>query len=132
MDLHAHHMCNVANPPEVQNWHVPIALVDLVKIKDANWDILVTRVSVHRGPGDIHLSNFYEKLIQIIPHINGINHVARIAELADADDDLTQLCIEHLLLVARWRRDRAGSACSSSTLTAQLLPSRHDAGCFPV
>ena len=34
---------------------------------------------------------------QIIPFINGINHVAKIAELADADIDLTRLGIQHLL-----------------------------------
>jgi hypothetical protein len=87
-----------ANPPVVQPWQVPIALVDLVKIQDANWDLLITRVrsnSAHcviLGEGvDSALST------QIIPFINGINHVARIAELADADTDLTRLGIEHLL-----------------------------------
>lgn len=43
-----------ANPPAVHDWHVPVALIDFKKLKDANWDITASKV--HRSetlPGDI-------------------------------------------------------------------------------
>lgn len=35
----------IANPPAVEDWHVPVALVDFDKLKDPNWDITATKVS---------------------------------------------------------------------------------------
>ncbi len=52
-----------------EDWHVPIALVDINALKDDNWDITAARVALH---------------------INGVNHVRKIAELADADPALTK------------------------------------------
>ncbi|KAJ9107395.1 hypothetical protein QFC21_000845 [Naganishia friedmannii] len=54
------------NPAVVEDWHVPVPLIDFSKVRDDNWDITAQRVS---------------------EHINGVNHVSRIAELADADID---------------------------------------------
>lgn len=67
---------HVANPPDCDEWHVPIALVDLNGLKDDNWDITAARVS---------------------QFIDGVNHVRKIAELADADVELTRETLRHML-----------------------------------
>jgi hypothetical protein len=67
-----------ANPPECEDWHVPIALVDLNGLKDDNWDITAARVSLY---------------------IDGVNHVRKIAQLADADPALTRETLRHMLCV---------------------------------
>ncbi|WVF70775.1 hypothetical protein IAT40_005569 [Kwoniella sp. CBS 6097] len=64
------------NPPECEDWHVPIALVDLNALKDDNWDITAARVS---------------------QFIDGVNHVKRIAQLAEADEALTRETLKHML-----------------------------------
>nr|ODO02548.1 nitrogen permease regulator 2 [Cryptococcus depauperatus CBS 7855] len=64
------------NPPDCEDWHVPIALVDLNQHKDDNWDITAARVS---------------------EFIDGVNHVKKIAQLADADEALTRETLRHLL-----------------------------------
>ncbi|WRT64000.1 uncharacterized protein IL334_000927 [Kwoniella shivajii] len=64
------------NPPDCEDWHVPIALVNLNALKDDNWDITAARVS---------------------GYVDGINHVKKIAELADADDALTRETLKHML-----------------------------------
>ncbi|KAK0544766.1 Nitrogen permease regulator 2 [Tilletia horrida] len=64
------------NPPSANDWDVPVALLDLKKRVDANWDLTMAK---------------------IFPFIDGVNHVKRIAELADADLALTRQCMEHLL-----------------------------------
>ncbi|EKD05386.1 hypothetical protein A1Q2_00314 [Trichosporon asahii var. asahii CBS 8904] len=64
------------NPPQVHDWDVPIPLVDFKSLQDANWDITAARVA---------------------PHINGVNHAARIAQLADADPALVRETLRHLL-----------------------------------
>lgn len=65
-----------ANPPEVNDWDVPIPLVDFNALKDDYWDITASRVS---------------------QHINGIHHSAKIAQLADADLALTRETLRHML-----------------------------------
>ena len=67
---------STANPPEVEDWHVPIALADFAALKDDNWDITAARVS---------------------QHIDGVNHVGRIAQLADADPALVREVLRHML-----------------------------------
>lgn len=67
---------DVANPGVCEDWHVPVALVDLNEIKDDNWDITAARVA---------------------QFVDGVNHVKRIAELADADPALTRETIKHML-----------------------------------
>lgn len=64
------------NPPECEDWQVPIALANLSELKDDNWDITAARVS---------------------QYINGVHHVRKIAELADANLDLTKLVLRHML-----------------------------------
>lgn len=64
------------NPPSVNDWDVPVALLDLLSRVDGNWDLTLRR---------------------ILPFIDGVNHVKRIAQLADADLGLTRACLEHLI-----------------------------------
>ncbi|KAJ8078899.1 Nitrogen permease regulator 2 [Marasmius tenuissimus] len=64
------------NPPPVHDWMVPLALINLTKRIEDNWDLTMAKVC---------------------RHINGINHVSRIAALADCDIKLTRAAISHLL-----------------------------------
>lgn len=63
-------------PPPVQAWHVPIFTIRPETLMDENWDITMQR---------------------IVPYINGVSSVKRIALLADADLRLTRQCMRHLL-----------------------------------
>ncbi|ANB13297.1 nitrogen permease regulating protein NPR2 [Sugiyamaella lignohabitans] len=63
-------------PPEVESFHVPISTVHLQLLLDENWDPTMEK---------------------IIPYINGINSIRRIADLANADYELTKQCIQHLV-----------------------------------
>lgn len=38
-------------------------------------------------------------LQQVVPHIDGINYVKRIAQLSNVHIDLVKRCIQHLLYV---------------------------------
>ena len=64
------------NPAKVRAWHVPLFTVHIESLMDENWDLTMQRV---------------------IPFINGVNSVKKIALLADADLKLTRKCVRHLL-----------------------------------
>lgn len=64
------------NPPPVHDWLVPLALINLSKRVEDNWDLSLLKVT-----------NF----------IDGTNHVSRIAYLADCDIQVTRQAISHLL-----------------------------------
>ncbi|KAF8892501.1 nitrogen permease regulator 2-domain-containing protein [Infundibulicybe gibba] len=64
------------NPPEVKDWMVPLALINLSKRIEDNWDLTMAKVC---------------------KFIDGINHVSRIAHLADCHIALTRQAISHLL-----------------------------------
>ncbi|EJD40311.1 NPR2-domain-containing protein [Auricularia subglabra TFB-10046 SS5] len=64
------------NPKPVHDWSVPVPLVDFGKRTDASWDITIQRV---------------------YPHIDGINHVAKIAFLSESDVGLVREAVAHLL-----------------------------------
>ncbi|KIP09077.1 hypothetical protein PHLGIDRAFT_68214 [Phlebiopsis gigantea 11061_1 CR5-6] len=64
------------NPPPVKDWQVPLALINLTRRIEPNWDLTVAKVC---------------------PYIDGTNHVARIARLADCDIELTRQAMAHLL-----------------------------------
>ncbi|KAH8116861.1 NPR2-domain-containing protein [Phellopilus nigrolimitatus] len=64
------------NPPEVHDWSVPVALINLKKRIEDNWDLTMAKVCLY---------------------IDGTNHVGRIAYLADCDLDLTRKAVQHLL-----------------------------------
>lgn len=65
-----------ANPPPVYDWHVPVLLLDINKFMNDGWDLT---------------------LVRLIPFINGINHIKRIAQMADTDIVLVKQCVQHLL-----------------------------------
>ncbi|KAG6837286.1 hypothetical protein H0H93_011888 [Arthromyces matolae] len=64
------------NPPDVKDWMVPLALINITRRVEDNWDLTMVKVA-----------NF----------IDGTNHVSRIAHLADCDLALTRQAISHLL-----------------------------------
>ncbi|KAI0780707.1 nitrogen permease regulator 2-domain-containing protein [Trametes elegans] len=64
------------NPPPVKDWMVPLALINLTNRIEPNWDLTI---------------------VKICPYIDGINHITRIARLANCDLNLTRLAISHLL-----------------------------------
>ncbi|KAJ4497989.1 nitrogen permease regulator 2 [Lentinula lateritia] len=64
------------NPPAVKDWMVPIALINLVRRIEDNWDLTMSKVYSLDA---------------------GVNHVSRIAHLADCDVNLTREAISHLL-----------------------------------
>lgn len=63
-------------PPPVAPHQVPLAIVRLEALTDPNWDLTVLR---------------------ILPYINGVNSVKRIAHLAEADYSLVRKAVAHLL-----------------------------------
>ncbi|KAJ3862224.1 nitrogen permease regulator 2-domain-containing protein [Lentinula novae-zelandiae] len=67
------------NPPAVKDWMVPIALINLVRRIEDNWDLTMSKV--------FPLNSLDA----------GVNHVSRIAHLADCDVNLTREAISHLL-----------------------------------
>jgi len=64
------------NPQTVYNYHVPVCTVDVNKMMNSNWDITVQKVA---------------------SHINGVNHVKRIAELANVKPEWTRQSMEHMM-----------------------------------
>ncbi|KAL7416866.1 nitrogen permease regulator 2-domain-containing protein [Mrakia frigida] len=64
------------NPPKVEDWHVPLPLIDLAKMREPNWDLTMDKV---------------------VKYIDGVRHIKKIAECADATSTFTRICIEHLL-----------------------------------
>lgn len=66
----------LANPAPVRAWHVPLFTVHIESLMDESWDLTMQRV---------------------VPFINGVNSVKKIATLADADLNLTRKCVRHLL-----------------------------------
>lgn len=74
--LHLKLFSTLPSPSPVKAWHVPLFTVHISTLLDENWDLTMQR---------------------IIPYINGVNSLSRIAALADADLKLTKKCIKHLL-----------------------------------
>ncbi|KNC99135.1 nitrogen permease regulating protein NPR2 [Spizellomyces punctatus DAOM BR117] len=64
------------DPPPVHDYQVPVLIVDLEKVMDKYWDMTMRR---------------------IVPHINGVHFVRKIAEIADVDVTLVRIAIQHLL-----------------------------------
>jgi hypothetical protein len=65
-----------ANPPPIKPYHVPITKINLLDILDDRWDLTLRK---------------------IIPCIDGIRSVARIASDAQVSLSLTKLALQHLL-----------------------------------
>lgn len=64
------------NPPAVHDWDVPVLLMDLEKHTKGSWDLT---------------------LVKLLPFINGVHHVKRLAQLTNTDISLVKECVEHLL-----------------------------------
>ncbi|KAF8077854.1 NPR2-domain-containing protein [Lyophyllum atratum] len=64
------------NPPPVKDWMVPLALINISRRVEDNWDLT---------------------MVNVCKFIDGTNHVSRIAHLADCDILLTRRAISHLL-----------------------------------
>ncbi|KAF8911995.1 nitrogen permease regulator 2-domain-containing protein [Gymnopilus junonius] len=64
------------NPSPVKDWMVPLALINLSKRIEDNWDLT---------------------MLKVCKYIDGVNHVSRIAYLAGCDISLTRQAISHLL-----------------------------------
>ncbi|KAI9853119.1 MAG: Nitrogen permease regulator 2 [Thelocarpon superellum] len=84
-------------PPPVKAWHVPLSTVRLESLIDVNWDLTMQRVQAPRVREERGCGADDDG--QIIPYIDGVNSVKRIAELADADFTLVRKCVEHLMCV---------------------------------
>ncbi|OAD74380.1 hypothetical protein PHYBLDRAFT_99189, partial [Phycomyces blakesleeanus NRRL 1555(-)] len=64
------------NPSTVYDYQVPVCTVDVKKMMTHNWDITVQKVT---------------------DHINGINHVKRIADLSNVRTEWVRQSMEHLM-----------------------------------
>lgn len=80
------------NPPPVRDWMVPLALINLAKRVEDNWDLTLANVS-----RPMLLQTVRSSTPQICKYIDGTNHVSRIAHLADCDITLTRQALSHLL-----------------------------------
>ncbi|KAI8906178.1 nitrogen permease regulator 2-domain-containing protein [Powellomyces hirtus] len=65
-----------ADPPPVHDYQVPVLIVNLSRVMDKHWDMTMRR---------------------IIPRINGVHSVRKIADLADVDPLLVRIAVQHLL-----------------------------------
>lgn len=63
-------------PMNIKAYQVPVSTVKLSSMVDVNWD---------------------PTMLKILPHINGVNSIKKISELADADYLLTKQCVQHLM-----------------------------------
>jgi nitrogen permease regulator 2-like protein len=72
---------------------VPLALINLNKRVEPNWDLTIAQA---RFPMDI-CDTGNNMPFQVCKYIDGINHVSRIAYLADCDLELAREAIAHLL-----------------------------------
>jgi len=64
------------NPEVVHDYQVPVSIINLNNISDKYWDLTARR---------------------IIPYINGVYPIKRIAEVADVDITLVKITIQHFL-----------------------------------
>ncbi|XP_020802134.1 nitrogen permease regulator 2-like protein [Drosophila serrata] len=74
--IHLKIVMHKPDPPQVKDHMVPLLLANLRDAPLDNWDLTTQ---------------------QILPYINGINHVARIAAEADVETDLVKSCIQNLV-----------------------------------
>jgi hypothetical protein len=80
------------NPPAVKDWMVPLALINLSKRIEDNWDLTMAKVWMTTR---LTYRNLRKR--QVCRFIDGTNHVSRIAYLANCDLKLTRHAISHLL-----------------------------------
>jgi hypothetical protein len=89
------------NPPEVRTWQVPVAVTNLEQMKTRSWDVTLYKASSLVPAGlDSCVLGFLKprfERAQVCSFIDGVNHVKRIAELAEVDLYLARQCIQHLV-----------------------------------
>ncbi|KAJ1909909.1 Nitrogen permease regulator 2, partial [Tieghemiomyces parasiticus] len=64
------------DPPYIHDHEVPVLMSDLARVVDNMWDMT---------------------LVRVLEHINGVDHVKKIAERCDIDLELVRSCVQHLL-----------------------------------
>ena len=71
-------MSNKSDPPGVNDWDVPVICVakDIIKQSENEWDLTSQ---------------------QILPHIDGCNHIVRISEVANVEIGLVKACVQNLI-----------------------------------
>lgn len=70
------------SPPKVKDWQVPLLIRSLPSQKEWTWDLTLAKIA---------------------PHIDGINHIARIAERADVEAKLVRHAVRGLIFHERVR-----------------------------
>ncbi len=70
---------------------VPVTLIRLSRLLEDNWDLTMVKVRI-RDPECTLAYN-----TQVCKFIDGVNHVSRIAQLAECDVELVRMAIAHLL-----------------------------------
>lgn len=90
-ELNSHKMCTLTegittthlkvvrisrDPEPVQDHQVPIFIIDQLMFKAEQWDLTT---------------------YQVMPYIDGLNHIAKIAAEADVENNLVKACIQNLV-----------------------------------
>jgi len=65
-----------SDPPPVKDYSVPILTVKNLSFHSDQWDLTTT---------------------QILPYVDGFNHIARISSLADVETNLVRSCVQNLV-----------------------------------
>lgn len=66
----------LCDPPVVLDYEVPVLLESNESLQSEQWDLTTT---------------------QILPYINGVNHVTKISASADVDNNLVKSCLQNLV-----------------------------------
>lgn len=90
-----------ANPQKINNWDVPVAIAPLETMKRRDWDVTLYKVSIEPRKDGLFVIQprvyLLTRFPQICSFINGVNHVRKIAELAEVDLHLARQSIQHLV-----------------------------------
>ncbi|XP_021927171.1 GATOR complex protein NPRL2 [Zootermopsis nevadensis] len=65
-----------SDPPHVSDHHVPLFIMDQNMYREQQWDLTTQ---------------------QVLPYIDGFNHVAKIAAEADVENNLVKSCVQNLV-----------------------------------
>ncbi|XP_064399940.1 GATOR1 complex protein NPRL2-like isoform X2 [Halichondria panicea] len=76
-DLHLKIVPLLQEPPTVLSYHVPIFTCTREDITNVSWDLTIE---------------------QILPYVNGFNHIQKIAMESDVNIDIVMICVQHLIV----------------------------------
>jgi len=93
------------DPPQVFDHQVPILTVETEHHHPDQWDLTTT---------------------QILPYIDGFNHIARISSLADVEANLVRACVENLVYHRVVSLIPIFQYCNVYTVTPELASLRTD------